>query len=169
VLLILCITTSYGQFIGETGWKTEQDFRNDELNVAKDIIWLESNPFATKSNDTKGITGYVLNWVTNTPYISVNNDNLFTAGIVNSKKYKYAEKFRVSYLFGKTLYGINHQDNPDEVEATIRGLEGMIKVYEEVLKADPDANHRDLEIYRQLYYSNRLEEYVRTKMKESGI
>ena len=169
VLLIVCITASYGQNIGDTNWKTEQDFRNAEKDVAGSIIWLEQNPFASESNDTKAITSYVLNWITNAPHVFVNNDNLFTLGIVNNKKYKYAEKFRVTYLLGKTIYAINHQEQPDEVEATIRGLEGMINVYEEIIKVDQAVIHRDLENYRQLHHSNRLEEYVRRQMKNSGI
>ncbi len=169
VLLIVCITVSYGQNIGDTNWKTEQDFRNSEKDVAGSIIWLEQNPFASESNDTKAITSYVLNWITNAPHVFVNNDNLFTLGIVNNKKYKYAEKFRVTYLFGKTIYAINHQEQPDEVEATIRGLEGMINVYEEIIIVDQGGIHHDLENYRQLHHSNRLEEYVRQQMKNSGI
>lgn len=168
VLLIASICTAYGQNMHDTDWKTEEDFRSAEEEIAGSIVWLEQNPFASESNDTKAMTSNVLDWVTNAPYISVTNDNLFTLGIVNNKKYKYAEKFRVTYLFGKTVYAINHQENPDEIEATLRGLEGMIQVYEEILMVDPTVEHRDLENYRQLYHSDRLDSYVRTQIKNSG-
>ena len=157
------------QEIGETNWVVESDFRQDEQKIANNITWLEENPFATVSNDTKAITSYVLNWVTKTPYISVTNEEVFTSGIVKNKKYKYGEKFKITYLFGKSIYTIQNQDKPNEVDACIRGLTGMIKVYEELLKQDPKAINRDLNYYRDLFYSDRLKGYVEEKLKISGI
>ena len=45
----------------------------------------------------------------------------------------------------------------------------MINVYEAVLKVDKSAQNRDLENYRQLYYSDQLSSYVKTRLKEAGI
>lgn len=170
VLLMTCFfSQSNAQFIGNTDWETDQEFRDVEEKISNNILWLEQNPFASETNNTKAITSFVLDWVSNVPYILVNNDNLFTESILNSKKYKYAEKFRITYLFGKTYYTIQNQDDPNESEATIRGLIGMINVYEEVLKVDKSVQHRDLENYRQLYYSEQLSSYVKTRLKVSGI
>ncbi len=170
LLLLLFVANSlFAQEVSNTDWVTEDDFRKDEQKVANDIIWLEENPYATVSNDTKAITSYVLDWVTKTPYLSVTNEEIFTENIINSKKYKYAEKFRVTYLFGKSVYAIQNQDNPNEVDACLRGLTGMIKVYEEILKEDPKASNRDLNYYRDMYYSDNLKGFVQTKLKNLGI
>ncbi len=167
LFILFFVESLTAQKIGETNWVIENDFRQDEQIIANNIIWLEENPFATDSNDTKAITSYVLNWVTRTPYISVTSEEVFTSGIVNNKKYKYAEKFKVTYLFGKSIYTIQNQDEPKEVDACMRGLAGMIKVYEEILKQDPKATNRDLNYYRDLYYSNRLKGYVEEQLKIS--
>jgi hypothetical protein len=167
LFILFFVGSLTAQEIGETNWVIENDFRQDEQIIANNIIWLEENPFATDSNDTKAITSYVLNWVTRTPYISVTSEEVFTSGIVNNKKYKYAGKFKVTYLFGKSVYTIQNQDEPNEVDACMRGLAGMIKVYEEILKQDPKATNRDLNYYRNLYYSNRLKGYVEEQLKIS--
>lgn len=157
------------QNVGSTRWESERDFRSVEDQIVTNILWLEANPFSSRTNDTKAITRYVLEWVTNTPYITVANDTYFTDGIVNSKRYKYDEKFRVTYLFGKTLYTIRNQDNPNEVDATVRGIEGMVTVYNEILRVDNKVKHRDLDNYKLLAESGRLREYVSDRLKSGGI
>ena len=170
VLLVTCyFSQSHAQYIGDTDWETDQEFRDVEEKILNNILWLERNPFASETNSTKELTSYVLDWVSNVPYLLVNNDNLFTESIINSKKYKYGEKFRITYLFGKTYYAIQNQDGKNETEATLRGLIGMINVYEEALKVDRSVQHRELENYRQLYHSDQLSSYVKTRLKESGI
>jgi len=167
VMLICWSTIGYGQFVGDTNWETEEDFRSVEAEVVEDILWLEANPFASEANDTKAISGYVLEWVTNTPYISVTNETVFTESFV-SKKYKYSEKLRVTYLFGKTLYAIENQEDPDEVQASKRGIEGMVQVYEELLRVDKKAQKRELNFYQQLIETDRLEGYVVDELKAAG-
>jgi hypothetical protein len=141
-------------------WQTEEDFKQAEGKVLESILWLEENPIATATNDTKARTEYVLNWLTNVPYLSVTYDEIFLAGLTNSKKYKFAEKFRVTYLFGKSCYVINHPDSQDEVKASTRGIEGMVKVYQELLKVDPSVEHKILEKYSRLAKKNKLEGYA---------
>ena len=77
--------SSIAQFLGETGWTTEEEFRSVEERIVENILWLEENPFATDANDTKAISQYVLDWLTETPYISVTLDQIFTDKISNNK------------------------------------------------------------------------------------
>ncbi|MEN8247891.1 MAG: hypothetical protein ABFS32_03095 [Bacteroidota bacterium] len=165
IFLLLSLSNLYAQDTEGiiAGQRTEEDFRKLEVEVLEKILWLEENPIATVSNDTKGMTEFILDWLTNTPYITVTYDEVFLESIT-TKKYKFIEKFRVTYLFGKSYYAITHVDQFEEVDASTRGIEGMVKVYSELKRMDPSAKHRQLEKYSRLVKSGKLESYVRNKL-----
>jgi hypothetical protein len=175
-LTLLFITSSIFSFnlqaqdIFEQNWQTESDFRLAENNVKQSIIWLEENPLATISNDTKAITEYVLNWLANAPYVSVTYDEVFLEGLTN-KKYKFGDKFRITYLFGKSYYVISHPEaaEGDEARASARGIEGMVKVYQELLKIDPSVKHRVLEKYSKLSRQEKLIIYAETQLAKPKV
>ena len=174
--LLLFITTSIFTFnlqaqeLTEQNWRTEDDFRRVESNIKQNIIWLEENPLATFSNDTKAITEYVLTWLANSPYISVTYDEVFLEGLTN-KKYKFSDKFRVTYLFGKSYYVISHPNDSvgGEVGASVRGIEGMVRVYQELIMIDPSVKHRVLEKYSRLVKQERLENYTESQLAKTRI
>jgi hypothetical protein len=166
--IILYASAAHAQYVGTTEWNSEESFKRDEQYIINDIIWLEENPFATKENNTKAISDYVIRWLAETPYISVKLDEIFTGNIVHDKKYKYSDKVRVTYLFGKSLYALQHQAEPDEAAACLRGLEGVVKVYKEIIRVDQKGKHRDLEFFETLYDSGQLKDYVATQLKEGG-
>ena len=153
---------------GDQNWQTEEDFKGAENNVIENILWLEENPLSTSSNDTKAITEYVLNWLSNNPYMSVTYDEIFLEGLKNSKKYKFGEKFRVTYLFGKSFYVLSLPDQPDEAMSSARGIEGMVKVYQELKKVDPSVKHRALEKYSRLYNSSKVLEFTHAQLAKQG-
>ena len=167
-IFFLCLATVVmSQNIGPTDWSTESEFRAEEQNIVANILWLEEYPVATNLNDTKGITEYVLLWLTDTPYLSITLDAVFLDNIVNKKKFKYGEKFRVTYLFGKAFYHIDNQDNINEAEASTRGIIGMVKVYGELQKFDPTIRNRTLEKYSKMHSSGRLTSYVESILNKS--
>ena len=149
---------------GDQNWQTEEDFKGAESNVIENILWLEENPLSTSTNDTKAITEYVLNWLSNNPYMSVTYDEIFLEGLMNSKKYKFGEKFRITYLFGKSFYVLSLPDQQDEANSSARGIEGMVKVYQELKKVDPSVKHRALEKYSRMYRSGKLVEFTQTQL-----
>lgn len=173
ILLLFLTTITIGfnlqaQEITEQNWQTEQDFRSTENNIKQNIIWLEENPLATVSNDTKAITEYVLNWLTYVPYLSVTYDEVFLEGLTN-KKYKFSDKFRVTYLFGKSYYVITHPEDSvgDEAPASARGIEGMVKVYQELLKIDPSFKNKLLDKYSRMVRQEKLERYTETQLNKA--
>jgi hypothetical protein len=169
--LVLILAGCYGslsaQEIGPTDWQTEQDFRDSEVTIIQDIQWLEDNPVATELNDTKAISEYVLAWLANTPYITVTKEQIFLEGIVDYKKFKYGEKFRVTYLFGKALYQIQHQEVQDEVEVYFSGIDGMVRVYTELKKLDPGMKNKLLAKYVRLEKSGKLQGYIIDRLAET--
>lgn len=175
-ILLLFITTSilgfnlHAQEINSQNWLTEEDFRSAENDIKQNIVWLEENPMATVSNDTKAITEYVLNWLTNVPYLSVTYDEVFLEGLTN-KKYKFGEKFRVTYLFGKSYYVITHPEDSvgSEASASARGIEGMVKVYEELIKVDPSVKNKLLDKYSRLVRQEKLYSYTEAQLLKSEI
>ena len=168
ILFLFIQVICSAQQVNDQTWESEEDYRKDENVILEDILWLENNPLATATNDTKAITGYVLNWLTGTPYISVTYDEIFLSGLTNSKKYKFGEKFRVTYLLGKAYYLIQHQDKPDEARACARGIEGMVKVYTELKKVDPSVRYSLLEKYTRLSKRDRTLSYVQTMLEKSA-
>ena len=122
VLLIILISlfalSVQAQFVGKTDWESEEDYRQVENTIVENILWLEENPFATESNDTKAITEYVLKWLEQTPYISVTLDDIFTDRVAKSRKYKYGDKFLITYLFGKSVYVIQNPEDDSEINAS---------------------------------------------------
>lgn len=169
ILLLFFSLSGFSQHLGSTDWVTEEDFRVDEAIIVENILWLEENPFATESNDTKAISQYVLDWLTETPYVYVTLDEIFTERIINNKRYKYGDKFLVTYLFGKSAYIIQNPGDKSEVNASTRGVVGMVKVYDELLKVDLKAYNRTLELYRGLYEDGVLEDYVREQLESRGM
>ena len=166
VVLLFFPICLLGQQITDQAWQTEEDFRAVEPIVLENIEWLENHPLATPSNDTKALTEYVLNWLSGTPYIAVKYDEIFLDRLANSKKYKFGEKFRITYLFGKSYYMINNQSEASEISACSRGIEGMVAVYAELKKVDSSVHHGMLEKYSRLLKTGKLESYVKTTLEK---
>ncbi len=169
-ILFLGLATSsiFAQTIGNTSWDTIEEFKAEEHTIVRNIIWLENNPIATEQNDTKALSENIISWLSNTPYISVILDGVFLENLMNNKRFKYAEKFKVTYLFGKSLFIIEHQDDLDEVKASARGIEGMVTVYNELKTLDPSLNSSILEKYSRLASKGKLEKYVSNRLSESS-
>ena len=157
-----------GQVVGETNWQSIQDFSDSESAIVANILWLESNPFSNPENDTKGITQYVLKWLTDAPHISVTLDGIFLEDITKNKRYRYSDKFVVTYLFGKAAHIIQNPEDRDEVNASFRGVTGMVKVYDKILKQDPKAKNKRLTYFSKLYKEGRLKDYVGTQLAEQN-
>lgn len=168
VFFSLLSTGVKAQQVGNTSWDSLEEFKAEESTIARNIVWLENNPIATEQNDTKALSENIIDWLSNTPYISVVLDGVFLESIMDNKKFKYAEKFKVTYLFGKSLYVIENQNNMDEVNASIRGIEGMITVYTELKQLDPSLNNSVLEKYGRLSSKNKLGKYVSDRLSQSN-
>lgn len=158
----------FAQTIGNSSWETIEEFKAEEPVIVRNIIWLENNPIATEQNDTKALSENIISWLSNTPYISVILDGVFLESLMNNKRFKYAEKFKVTYLFGKSLYIIEHQDDLDEVKASIRGIEGMITVYKELKQLDNSLSNSVLEKYQRLGNKGKLDKYVTDRLAQSN-
>lgn len=168
IISSLPFTSLLAQQINTTSWETIEEFKAEEANIAKNIVWLENNPIATEQNDTKALSENIISWLTNTPYISVVLDGVFLENLMDNKRFKYAEKFKVTYLFGKSLYIIEHQNDLDEVKASVRGIEGMVTVYAELKQLDPSLSNSILEKYNRLKTKGKLEKYVADRLANSN-
>jgi len=156
------------QHVNNASWQTVEEFKAEESTIIKNIAWLENNPIATDQNDTKALSENIINWLSNVPYLSVTLDEVFLENLMNNKRFKYAEKFKVTYLFGKSLYIIQHQDYLDEVKASARGIEGMVTVYKELKQIDPSLTNFQLEKYLRLSSKGKLEKYVGGRLAHSS-
>lgn len=160
--------TVSSQTLTATDWSSDADFREVEPVVKENIIWLENHPLATAENDTKALTEYVLNWISEVPYLEVTYNELFISQLSNSKRYKFGEKFRVTYLFGKSYYLIDSPGDSDEAKASARGIEGMVAVYSELIKYDPSVRHSLLEKYSRLVKKGKTVDYVQSVIDKAA-
>ncbi len=158
----------FAQKVNKDSWDTLDDFKAEEPFIIKNIIWLEKNPIATEQNDTKALSENIINWLSNTTYISVILDGVFLESLMNNKRFKYAEKFKVTYLFGKSLYIIQNQNAHNEVKASTRGIIGMIRVYDELKLLDPSLSNSILEKYKRLNSKDKLEKFVADRLAQSS-
>ena len=169
LILSVCFFLAFcaqAQRPGNSDWSTESEFRSEEPKIIKNIQWLEENPVATPVNDTKAISEYILSWLAKVPYLEVTMDYTLLSGIVDNDNFKYGEKFRVTYLFGKSFYYIEHQENANEEEAIYRGTIAMVKVYRELKKYDPAMKNKPLAKYSKLQESGKLRAYVQNRIAE---
>lgn len=166
--MILISGSVCSQTLTDQDWSSEEDFRVVEPVVTENIIWLENHPLATPENDTKALTAYVLNWISEVPYLEIEYNELFISQLSNSKRYKFGEKFRVTYLFGKSYYLIENPGDDDEAKASARGIEGMVTVYGELLKTDPSVRNSLLEKYSRLVKKGRTVEYTQSMLDKAS-
>jgi hypothetical protein len=65
------------------------------------------------------------------------------------------------FMFGKTLYLIEHPDDKDEANAEYAGVKDMITLYGVITKKNPDLKSKVMERYIKLEGSGKLMDDVK--------
>src|SRR5262249_1925896 len=81
----------------------------------------------------------------------------------SGKSYKYAPLITVQFLLSTGPYIIDHPEKANVQVAQAAGLRGALKTYDAILKADPKATNKALEVLRKKEVSGQLEDYVRQR------
>lgn len=143
-------------------WKTDEDFKSFEPQIINYINWLEVNPLPANEEQQKKINAIVLLWFINNKNIQLNINAKFVYGAESKDKtYKYIGDLLMSYMFGKGLYLIEHQNSEDGYQADLRGVNAMITSYKLILREKPDAVSNIMEMYIKMQEQNTLEDYVK--------
>ena len=141
-------------------WKTEDDFKNSQQRVINCINWLEENPCTKDEQSRKKIAAYVLIWFTKTTSIQLNVTTDVIRDVFEDSTYKYHAILFGTFLSGKGLYLIEHNNSEDGYKANLRGVTGMLTLYDAILKESPGAISDIMEKYKAMQQDGSLEKYI---------
>jgi hypothetical protein len=82
-------------------------------------------------------------------------------------KYKYRSEIAVQLLISSAAFLIEHPDQADGIAPqNVGGMEGVLKAYSAIIKADPEAKADSLDALLEKRSQGKLAEAVREKVKE---
>jgi hypothetical protein len=109
---------------------------------------------------------WAVKWVVAAPDVHV---RLCTALLSDLRrpKYKYRPELSTQLLISSAAFLIEHPDqSEDNVAQGVGGMEGVLKAYAAILKADPQAAAPSLDGYQQKQKEGKLVDAVRAKVKD---
>ncbi|WP_423149383.1 hypothetical protein [Rubrolithibacter danxiaensis] len=133
-----------------------EDYKQYEANVIRGINWLASTP-RTESKETRGlIEDFLVLWVKGTPDVQVIIEPY------TMKLSKTNPDLLLSFIFGYTLYQLEHAEDKNLLNANIAGITHLIDDYirnKEVFKKD-----EQIETLISLQKSGKLEDWVKPRL-----
>jgi carboxypeptidase Q len=121
---------------------------------------LEKNPLGPQASDERR---WLTTWLIEVPDIHVSVCvNVFA-------KLEKGDKKQSNAIFGQLLYSsaafiLRNPDKASDIDATyLAGVEGALKVYEEIVQANPKDRQRSLDELIELRDSGKLADYVKQK------
>jgi hypothetical protein len=110
------------------------DFRQYEQSVITGIKWLAQTPRNSQIENRQDTEDFLVKWIYGCPYVKV---------IIEPYVMKLSSKnanLLLSFMFGYTLYKLDHLDDKDLVAANVAGLNMLLDDYKnniDALKKDP--------------------------------
>lgn len=104
-------------------FKTAEDFKKYEPDILKCIEYMENAPVNDTSNSRKKINSFLLEWLTDVPYIHIT---------VNSAVMKLTNEnagFLLIFLGGWAKYSILNPDDKEMVNGYLAGIESILNSY----------------------------------------
>jgi hypothetical protein len=141
--------------------KKAEDYAPLKQNVIDCIKWMRGNHPDIQSSERKQAAAFVLQWVTGSPDVSVQLGTKFFTDVSGEKKNPYGADLAIMFMFGKTLYLIEHPDDKDEANAEYAGVKDMITLYEVILKRNADNKSKMMEKYVKLEKDGKLKDTVK--------
>lgn len=133
-----------------------EDFRRYEKNVISGIHWLELTPRDSQPEMRRNTEDFLVKWIYDCPYVKV---------IIEPYVMKLSGRnadLLLSFMFGYTLYQLDHLDDRNLVTANVAGLNMLLSDYKtniKILKKDPS-----LDQLLEIQTSGGLPEWVRPKL-----
>lgn len=136
--------------------ESPEDFRRYEKNVISGIRWLEENPRGSQKENRRNAEDFLVKWIYGCPYVKV---------IIEPYVMKLSGRnadLLLSFMFGYTLYQLDHLDNKNLVTANVAGLNMLLADY----KANINALKKDSAIEQlfEIQTSEGLAEWIRPKL-----
>ena len=141
--------------------KKAEDYKTYEQNVIDCIKWMRANHPDYKPDERKAAGAFVLQWTTGAPDVSLQLGSKYFTDISKDSKFLYSSDLAIMFMFGKTLYLIEHPDDKDEANAEYAGVKDMITLYGVITKKNPDLKSKVMERYIKLEGSGKLMDDVK--------
>lgn len=109
---------------------------------------------------------WALKWVIAAPDVHVRVCTNLLADL-RRPKYKYRSELLVQQLLSSAAFVIEHPEQASDDEAqSVGGMEGVLKAYSAILKAEPQATAPSLDAFLQQQKEGKLADAVREKTKD---
>ena len=109
---------------------------------------------------------WALRWLIAIPDINVSPCDAEVLGSFQASGYKYTSEIRGQFSFSMAVFMIEHPDKAKDVAAVnAAGAEGAVKAYRSILRDDPVAQSRLLEVLSAMQRQNKLADYVKEVTK----
>ncbi|MBV9957085.1 MAG: hypothetical protein JO360_01635 [Acidobacteria bacterium] len=123
---------------------------------------LETDPF---NKEALGARERVLKWLAQAPDITVDVCTGFVSPLLGNKK-NYSSELVAQQILSSAAFIIEHPDKAEEKPAvSLAGLEGILKMYESILKTKPKAKWAYLDDLIEKRDKGELNDYVMGVMK----
>lgn len=130
ILLLLLLITSQKTFAQDKvvpvnySLNIPADFRQYENDVIKSINWLASNPRTFKPRERLKTEDFLVKWIYGSPYV-----NVVVEPYIMKLSGKNADLL-LSFMFGYTLYQLEHPGDKNLIPANIAGISRLINDYQ---------------------------------------
>jgi hypothetical protein len=135
VLTLICFASiSFAQHYeppANVKYNKPEDYKKYEKDVLRCIEFLETSPL-TDSLDRTRANGFLMNWLTGCPYITVSIEAYLLQLVTINKD------FLGIFMAGWTKYAIQNPKERDEIKGHLAGLHAIIKYYKENKSAKKD-------------------------------
>lgn len=147
LLIALSTTISFGQ-------KTKKQSNKEKF--VQTVNFLEANPLDQKARDLRS---WALKWSYNTKEVTtVVCDNIF--GIFLAKEVR--GELLSQYLIKMTAYKLEDQKNRnDENAVQLAAMESVLKVYEKIIKDDPNSKVNVLDRILIVKDAGKLQDFIK--------
>ncbi|CAM3383279.1 hypothetical protein [Aequorivita lipolytica] len=103
-----------------------QDYKNYETDVVNAVTWLENTPLNQQSAKRKQVNGFLLQWITGVPDITIDLGEFQTGLTID------IPDLLVAYLGGWIKYAIeNPSEKSNKLMGNLAGVKCVLKIYSE--------------------------------------
>ncbi len=135
-LLALCAGAAQAQ--DKRGPSTAEE-RAKTVRLARE---LETAPLGKGARDARA---WLFKFITTAPDLDIVVCSTLIGELLKTDD-NYSQELSIQPVFSQTAYVIEHPEKANDRDATLlAGIEGMLRAYESILKAEPKARHEFLD------------------------
>jgi carboxypeptidase Q len=136
--LTLLLMLSAAAAAQERGPSTAEE-RAKAVRLARE---LEDDPLGAEARHARA---WLFQFITKVPDLDIVVCSTLVAELLETEE-NYARELSFQPVFSQTAYVIEHPEKANDRDATLlAGIEGMLRAYESILKAEPKARHKFLD------------------------